>query len=99
MKVVWGERAKWTRRGRHALGRLRGERGGPLKSPAGKKIIRRGTLPMSDVHTTQPPTADPHEAEGHGRHRGQISAHEAEKTSPRGRHRKPAEHTETTTSA
>lgn len=54
---------------------------------------------MSDVHTTQPPTANPHEADGHGRHRGQFSAHEAEKTTPRGRHRKPAEHSESTTSA
>ncbi|UUU34320.1 hypothetical protein JIX56_33265 [Streptomyces sp. CA-210063] len=54
---------------------------------------------MSDAHTTQPPTArHPHEAEGHGRHRGQISAHEAE-TAPRGRHRKPAEYKESTTSA
>ncbi|WP_338898549.1 hypothetical protein WBG99_25605 [Streptomyces sp. TG1A-60] len=55
---------------------------------------------MNDTHTAQPPTANPHEAEGHGRHRGQISAHEAEKTTPRGRHRRPAEqHTESTTAA
>jgi hypothetical protein len=53
---------------------------------------------MSDAHTTQPPTAHPHEAEGHGRHRGQISAHDAE-TTPRGRHRKPVEQAETTTAA
>ncbi|WP_172639212.1 hypothetical protein [Streptomyces tailanensis] len=55
---------------------------------------------MSDAHTTQPPTADLHEAdfqeaEGHGKHRGRLSAHEAE-TTPRGRHRKPAEQTEST---
>ncbi|WP_371580695.1 hypothetical protein [Streptomyces sp. NBC_01314] len=54
---------------------------------------------MSDVHTVHPPTVNPHEADGHGKHRGQISAQEAEKTNPRGRHRKPAEHTESTTSA
>ncbi|MFF6782780.1 hypothetical protein [Streptomyces sp. NPDC012510] len=54
---------------------------------------------MSDAHTVQPPTAHLHETEGHGKHRGQISAHEAEKTAPRGRHRKPAEHKESTTSA
>ncbi|MGW1667813.1 hypothetical protein [Streptomyces sp. NPDC002324] len=54
---------------------------------------------MSDVHTIQPPTADSHEADGHGKHRGQLSAQEAEKPSPRGRHRKPAEHMEPTTSA
>ncbi|EKX60283.1 hypothetical protein STRIP9103_02629 [Streptomyces ipomoeae 91-03] len=56
---------------------------------------------MSDAHTTQPPTADPREVEGHGRHRGQISTHEAE-TAPRGRHRKPATQTgqsEATTAA
>ena len=54
---------------------------------------------MSDVHTIQPPTADSHEADGRVKHRGQISAQEAEKTSPRGRHRKPADHMESTTSA
>ncbi|WP_189784245.1 hypothetical protein [Streptomyces capitiformicae] len=53
---------------------------------------------MSDAHTTQPPTADLHEAEGHGKHRGRLSDHEAE-TTPRGRHRKPAEQTESTTAA
>ncbi|MFD9249293.1 hypothetical protein [Streptomyces bottropensis] len=54
---------------------------------------------MSDVHTIQPPTADSHEADGHGKHRGQLSAVEADWTSPRGRHRKPADHMESTTSA
>lgn len=54
---------------------------------------------MSDVHTFQPPKANPHEADGHGKHRGQLSAQEAEKPSPRGRHRKLTEHTESTTSA
>ncbi|MEI5524380.1 hypothetical protein WB401_24165 [Streptomyces brasiliscabiei] len=54
---------------------------------------------MSDVHSIQPPTASPQEADGHGKHRGQISAHEPEKATPRGRHRKPAEQTEPTPSA
>ena len=53
---------------------------------------------MSDAYTIQPPTADPREADGHGKHRGQFSAHEAE-TTPRGRHRKPAEHKELKASA
>lgn len=49
---------------------------------------------MSDAHTIQLPTADPRVAmaDGHGKHRGQVSTretHEAE-TTPRGRHRKPA---------
>lgn len=54
---------------------------------------------MSDAHTVQPPAADPHEVDGHGKHRGQFSTHEVEKTAPRGRHRKPAEHRESTASA
>ncbi|MER6009425.1 hypothetical protein [Streptomyces bluensis] len=50
---------------------------------------------MSDAHTTEPPTADAaaHEASGHGKHRGPVSANDAEAT-PRGRHRRPAEQTE-----
>ncbi len=96
MTVRWPLRARWARGGRHALGRFPDERGGPLNSLADKKIMRRGEdNHMSDAHTTQPP-ANPHEAEGHGKHRGQISAHEAE-TSPHGRHRKPAGQTESTT--
>ncbi|MFE5815124.1 hypothetical protein [Streptomyces sp. NPDC056479] len=52
---------------------------------------------MSNASTTQPGPADVHDvqkASGHGRHRGQVSAHESE-TAPRGRHRKQAEETET----
>ncbi|MER5377873.1 hypothetical protein [Streptomyces sp. NPDC002553] len=52
---------------------------------------------MSDASTTQPRqpqeqplTADASGSAGHGRHRGQVSSHEGG-TSPRGRHRKPAE--------
>ncbi|WP_187284512.1 hypothetical protein [Streptomyces sp. uw30] len=52
---------------------------------------------MSNASTTQPGPADVHDvqkASGHGRHRGQISAHDSE-SAPRGRHRKPVEETET----
>ncbi|WP_165430294.1 hypothetical protein [Streptomyces sp. BK239] len=51
---------------------------------------------MSDASTTQPRqpqeplSADASRSAGHGRHRGQVSSHEGG-TSPRGRHRKPAE--------
>ncbi|WP_194238896.1 hypothetical protein [Streptomyces spongiae] len=50
---------------------------------------------MSDAHTTELPAADAaaQEASGHGKHRGPVSANDAEAT-PRGRHRKPAERTE-----
>jgi hypothetical protein len=51
---------------------------------------------MSDTHTTEPPAADATatpEVSGHGKHRGPVSANDAEVT-PRGRHRKPAEQTE-----
>lgn len=54
---------------------------------------------MSDVHTFQPPTANPHEADGHGKHRGQLSAQEAEKPTLAGATASLAEHTESTTSA
>ncbi|MFF7444749.1 MULTISPECIES: hypothetical protein [unclassified Streptomyces] len=43
---------------------------------------------MSDASTIQPPRTDVHESAGHGRHRGQLSAHDGE-SAPRGRHRKP----------
>ncbi|MFJ9584583.1 hypothetical protein [Streptomyces acidicola] len=51
---------------------------------------------MSDAHTRELPTADAtaHEDYGHGKHRGPVSANDAEAT-PRGRHRKPAGQTET----
>ncbi|MEV6589451.1 hypothetical protein [Streptomyces acidicola] len=51
---------------------------------------------MSDAHTTEPPAADAyaHEASGHGKHRGQVSVNDSEAT-PRGRHRRQAEQTET----
>jgi hypothetical protein len=46
---------------------------------------------MSDISTsTQPPGTEGDEATGHGRHRGQVSAQEAE-TQPRGRHRREGE--------
>ncbi|MEU1516904.1 hypothetical protein ABZ490_32970 [Streptomyces sp. NPDC005811] len=45
---------------------------------------------MSDASTTQPLSADAQEAAGHGRHRGQTSAQDAN-AAPSGRHRKPAE--------
>ncbi|MFC3576575.1 hypothetical protein ACFOZ0_25495 [Streptomyces yaanensis] len=45
---------------------------------------------MSDTSTTTlPPAAADQEAEGHGRHRGQVSA-EASGAAPHGRHRKPS---------
>ncbi|MFJ6082272.1 hypothetical protein ACIQI8_12795 [Streptomyces sp. NPDC092369] len=43
---------------------------------------------MSDATTMQPLTADTHEDNGQGRHRGPVSAQDGE-TAPRGRHRKP----------
>ncbi|MFJ4363375.1 hypothetical protein ACIP4S_04350 [Streptomyces chartreusis] len=55
---------------------------------------------MSNASTTQPGPADVHDVQkvsGHGRHRGQVSAQEGE-TAPRGRHRKPAEESETAVS-
>ncbi|MEU6536788.1 hypothetical protein [Streptomyces sp. NPDC047000] len=49
---------------------------------------------MSDTSTTQPLHAGSQDRDDSaGRHRGPVSAHEAEQT-PRGRHRKPAEATE-----
>ncbi|WP_177198832.1 hypothetical protein [Streptomyces colonosanans] len=48
---------------------------------------------MSDNCTTLPAPAEAEEAAGHGRHRGEISAQEAE-SSPSGRHRKPSEEAE-----
>ncbi|GGZ11066.1 hypothetical protein [Streptomyces poonensis] len=57
---------------------------------------------MSDVHTTEPPAAhaesQAQDLLGHGRHRGSVSAEDAEAT-PRGRHRKPAEQHEPAESA
>ncbi|MEU0677463.1 hypothetical protein ABZ330_32110 [Streptomyces sp. NPDC006172] len=58
---------------------------------------------MSDASTMQPwqPQERPLSADasgpaGHGRHRGEVSSHEGG-TSPRGRHRKPAEEKADTT--
>jgi hypothetical protein len=48
---------------------------------------------MSDASTTQPLPDNVQEASGHGRHRGPVSAHDAD-AAPRGRHRKPVEETE-----
>jgi hypothetical protein len=45
---------------------------------------------MSEAGTSQQLSADAHEVNGHGRHRGPVSAHDTE-TAPRGRHRKPVE--------
>ncbi|MDX3800380.1 hypothetical protein [Streptomyces sp. AK04-3B] len=45
---------------------------------------------MSDTSTMQAPSADFQETAGHGRHRGPVSAHEAD-SAPHGRHRRPAE--------
>jgi hypothetical protein len=47
---------------------------------------------MSDASTNQP-TTDVQESSGHGRHRGPVAVHDDE-AAPRGRHRKPAEQTE-----
>ncbi|MER6557505.1 hypothetical protein ABT300_07015 [Streptomyces sp. NPDC001027] len=44
---------------------------------------------MSDTSTMQAPSADLQETAGHGRHRGPVSAHEAD-SAPHGRHRRPA---------
>ncbi|WP_181387417.1 hypothetical protein [Streptomyces sp. Act143] len=48
---------------------------------------------MSDARTIEPPHTDVQESTGHGKHRGQVSARDGE-SAPRGRHRKPAEETE-----
>ncbi|MEU5226275.1 hypothetical protein AB0G55_27085 [Streptomyces toyocaensis] len=49
---------------------------------------------MSDVMTHQAQSVeDGQAAAGHGRHRGPVSTQEAD-TSPRGRHRRPAEQNE-----
>ncbi|MFF6801797.1 hypothetical protein [Streptomyces sp. NPDC012616] len=45
---------------------------------------------MSDTSTMQAPAADFQETAGNGRHRGPVSAHEAD-SAPHGRHRRPAE--------
>ncbi|MFJ4683102.1 hypothetical protein ACIQNG_32290 [Streptomyces sp. NPDC091377] len=46
---------------------------------------------MSDANTAEPLSADAEGADnGHGRHRGEISAHDTESL-PSGRHRKPVE--------
>ncbi|MFE6284281.1 hypothetical protein [Streptomyces sp. NPDC057877] len=44
---------------------------------------------MSDASTSQP-LPDSQEPNGHGKHRGPLSAHDAE-AAPRGRHRKPVQ--------
>ncbi|MGC0332314.1 hypothetical protein RKD23_005304 [Streptomyces sp. SAI-170] len=65
-----------------------------LDSPGCKKIMFDGVnssmSAMSDASTSQPLSADAHEATGHGKHRGPVSAHDTE-SAPRGRHRKPVE--------
>jgi hypothetical protein len=48
---------------------------------------------MNDISTMKAPGTDVHETsatrpEGHGRHRGPVSGHDAE-AAPQGRHRKP----------
>ncbi|MEV7889354.1 hypothetical protein ACWD3I_09840 [Streptomyces sp. NPDC002817] len=48
---------------------------------------------MSDASTIQPPRTDVQQTSGHGRHRGQVSAHDGD-SAPRGRHRKPVEEAE-----
>ncbi|MET9731671.1 hypothetical protein ABZZ79_13720 [Streptomyces sp. NPDC006458] len=45
---------------------------------------------MSDASTSKRLSADVHDAAGHGRHRGPVSAQDTE-SAPRGRHRKPVE--------
>ncbi|WP_164992407.1 hypothetical protein [Streptomyces sp. L2] len=45
---------------------------------------------MSDTSTTQPLSAGSSDVDGHGRHRGPVAAQDDE-SSPRGRHRKPAD--------
>ncbi|MFI8945566.1 hypothetical protein ACIGO6_03500 [Streptomyces sp. NPDC053750] len=53
---------------------------------------------MNDASTTQPMRADGADVSetdtGHGKHRGPVSSQDGEAT-PRGRHRKPAEESET----
>ncbi|MEU2419591.1 hypothetical protein ABZ619_00780 [Streptomyces sp. NPDC007851] len=43
---------------------------------------------MSDASTSQQLSADLEEADGHGKHRGHVSAQDGE-SAPSGRHRKP----------
>ena len=43
---------------------------------------------MSDHSTSEQLSAEVHETDGHGKHRGQVSGQESE-TAPSGRHRKP----------
>lgn len=43
---------------------------------------------MSDTSTTQRPATDVQEADGHGKHRGEVSSRDSG-TVPNGRHRKP----------
>ncbi|MFF8993214.1 hypothetical protein ACF09H_25425 [Streptomyces sp. NPDC014983] len=47
---------------------------------------------MSDTSTTNQLSADSLQNNGHGKHRGPISAQESD-TTPHGRHRRPAEET------
>ncbi|MFC7893289.1 hypothetical protein [Streptomyces sp. NPDC057381] len=53
---------------------------------------------MNDASTTQPTQADGADVSeiqsGHGKHRGPVSSHDGAQA-PRGRHRKPAEESET----
>ncbi|GHH93909.1 hypothetical protein [Streptomyces capillispiralis] len=54
---------------------------------------------MNDVSTHVPQSAESgQDAAGHGRHRGPVSTQDAE-TSPRGRHRRPAQENEHAESA
>ncbi|MFF5145266.1 hypothetical protein ACFY6U_37060 [Streptomyces sp. NPDC013157] len=43
---------------------------------------------MNDASTSQQLSAEPPETDGHGKHRGHVSAQDSE-TAPSGRHRKP----------
>ncbi|MBC2867397.1 hypothetical protein [Streptomyces mexicanus] len=49
---------------------------------------------MSDASTSQLPLSEAQDAPGHGKHRGPVSSRDGE-TAPNGRHRKPAQDTET----
>ncbi|MDV7219636.1 hypothetical protein [Streptomyces prunicolor] len=45
---------------------------------------------MNDTNTAQTMSADTHEASGHGKHRGPVSAQDGD-AAAHGRHRKPSE--------
>jgi hypothetical protein len=49
-------------------------------------------MSVNDTSTTQPPGTGAGDPDGHGRHRGPVSARDTD-VAPSGRHRKPSERT------